>query len=66
MAPGGQAEMSEDFGVAVGSSMAAMIFKVPPLWEHCSMSMFENTRLSSGPSPVRQVPREGARLGVVG
>ena len=61
MAPGGQAEMGEDCGVAVGSSMAAMIFKVPPLWEHCSMSMFENNpiKLSSRPSPVGQAPREG-------
>ncbi|MBA3495119.1 MAG: hypothetical protein H0T87_13680 [Gammaproteobacteria bacterium] len=32
--------------ITVGSTMAAMIFKVPLHWEHCSMSM-SNTRLSS-------------------
>ena len=32
--------------ITVGSSMAAMIFKVPPQWGHCSMSI-SNARLSS-------------------
>ena len=52
-----QGQRSEDDGrdkprcvrilaITVGSTMAAMIFKVPPHWKHCSISI-SNTRLSN-------------------
>ena len=44
--PGGPAQMGEDLGDHGGCSMAGMIFKVPPHWEQCSISI-SNTRLSS-------------------
>ena len=37
--------MSEDFTITGGSSMAAIIFKLPPQFGQCSMSMLK-TRLS--------------------
>ena len=42
-----------------GRSMAAMIFKAPPHWEHCSISI-SNTRLSSRAQFMRAGAEGGA------